>query len=269
MKIAVLGAGRMGSWFIRELSRNHDVVIFDTSRNQTDRIPNVVQLEAYADLAPFHPELLLNAVSLSQTINAFHSALPFLPPDCLLADIASVKGAIPEFYRTCGFRFVSVHPMFGPTFADLDDLARESVLLIKESDPAGLVFFREYFGRRGLRLEEASFEEHDRMMAYSLALPFTSTMVFASCLTDRLVPGTTFKKHLGIARGLLAEDDALLAEVIFNPQALVQIEFITNRLEFLKHIIRQRDTEVAVKFFDQLRARLRLQENVETPGKPR
>jgi prephenate dehydrogenase len=94
------------------------------------------------------------------------------------------------------------------------------------------------------------------MIAYSLALPFISTMVFAACMTDLAVPGTTFKKHLDIAKGLLSENDDLLTEIIFNPQALTQLEHITNRLEFLKHVIRQRDGEEAVKFFNGLRRNL-------------
>ncbi len=30
-------------------------------------------------------------------------------------------------------------------------------------------------------------------------------------------PGTTFKKHMNIAQGLLSEDDFLLSEILFNP----------------------------------------------------
>ena len=31
-------------------------------------------------------------------------------------------------------------------------------------------------------------------------------------------PGTTFKKHMAIAKGLLSEDDYLLQEILFNPR---------------------------------------------------
>ena len=30
-------------------------------------------------------------------------------------------------------------------------------------------------------------------------------------------PGTTFKKHMAIAKGLLSEDDYLFQEILFNP----------------------------------------------------
>jgi len=67
------------------------------------------------------------------------------------------------------------------------------------------------------------------------------------------VPGSTFKKHHEIAKGLLSEDDTLLAEILFNPYSLSQLEEVTNKLEFLKHVIRQRDFDEAEKFFNRLR----------------
>ena len=107
---------------------------------------------------------------------------------------------------------------------------------------------------------EYSFEEHDRMMAYSLTTPFVSSLVFAACVDARAVPGTTFKRHMTIARSLLAEDDHLLAEILFNAHSLQELGKITARLEFLKHIIMARDQEEASRFFSKLR------QNIGTEG---
>jgi prephenate dehydrogenase len=100
---------------------------------------------------------------------------------------------------------------------------------------------------------EYSFEEHDAMMAYSLTLPFVSSMVFASCVNLSAVPGTTFKRHLDVARGLLGEDDYLLSEILFNPNSLPQLEKISGRLNYLWHIIKQKDSGEAARFLDGLR----------------
>lgn len=94
------------------------------------------------------------------------------------------------------------------------------------------------------------------MIAYSLALPFASTLVFAACMDRSAVPGTTFKKHLEIARGLLSEDDFLLGEILFGPHSLEQLDHVTSRLEFLKHVIKDRDVEEAQRFFARLRANI-------------
>ncbi len=257
MKISVLGAGHMGRWLMSELAKDHEVGVYDIDGSRTSGLPLVEVLTEPAGLGSFVPDILINAVSLRNTMDAFAAAAPHLPPWCLLCDVASVKGEIPDYYRSAGFRFTSIHPMFGPTFANVQQLRDENVIIIRESDPQGVRFFRDFFARLGLKITEFSFAEHDRMIAYSLALPFASTMVFAACMERSTVPGTTFKKHLEIARGLLSEDDYLLGEIIFGPHSLEQLDKVTSRLEFLKHVIRGRDYEEAKAFFARLRENIR------------
>jgi len=96
-------------------------------------------------------------------------------------------------------------------------------------------------------------------MSYSLTLPFASSITFAACLTTKVVPGTTFAHHKEIARKVLEEDDFLLAEVLFNPHSIRQLEKICSKLEFLKHIIKARDYEEAEKFLARLRKNLEQQ----------
>lgn len=241
MRIAVLGAGRMGGWLARQLAAGHVVAAHDAAPERARGLDGVAALASPEAVRDFAPELLVNAVNLAGTVAAFRAIDPFLPPGCLLADLASVKTEIPAYYRACGRRFVSVHPMFGPTFGDLGALRGENAILITESAPEGVAVFRALFERLGLRLFELSFEAHDRMMAYSLTTPFTASLVFAACIDQTVVPGTSFARHLKIARGLLGEDDELLAEILFNPQSLQQLADITSRLEFLKQVIRERD----------------------------
>lgn len=51
-------------------------------------------------------------------------------------------------------------------------------------------------------------------MAYSLSIPFVSTFTFAAVMKHQDAPGTTFKRHLKIAQGVLSEDDCLLREIL-------------------------------------------------------
>lgn len=256
MKIAVLGAGHMGVWLIKMLSQDFKVCVFDIDRSRTEKIHSVEVISAYSMLKSFEPDLLINAVSLQNTIEAFESASPYLPDYCIISDVASVKGRIPDYYRRQAFRYASIHPMFGPTFANVDRIEDENVVIIKESDRKGRQFFWNFFSNLKLKIYEYSFDEHDQMIAYSLTLPFASTMVFAACMNNTAVPGTTFKKHLEIAKGLLSEDDYLLCEILFNSYSLPQLDKVTGRLEFLKHVIRGKDFEEAKKFFDCLRGNI-------------
>jgi prephenate dehydrogenase len=246
MRIAVIGAGKMGAWLAGQLSPEHALALYDRDAGRARAVPGVRALERLEELRAFEPELLVNAVPLVATLAAFDEVLPFLPRGCVLADIASVKGDIPAWYEKSGFRFASVHPMFGPTFANLDALRRENAILIRESDPVAIALFRRLFERLGLTLFEYSFAEHDRMMAYSLATPFACTMAFAACIHQRVVPGTTFAKHLAIARGLLSEDDDLVVHILINAQAQEQIGNLAANLETLRRQIEARD-EAGVK----------------------
>lgn len=253
MKIVVLGAGHMGGWLAEMLGRDHRVGVLDIDPRRAERAAGATVLRGVESLRAFQPELLVNAVSLQNTLEAFEAVCPHLPRTCLISDIASVKSRIPRFYEKSAFRFASIHPMFGPTFARADRLTGENLIIIRESDPEGADFFRSFFSGFGLNVFEYTFEQHDRMIAYSLALPFASTMVFAACLDNTAVPGTTFKKHIEIAKGLLSEDDFLLSEILFSSHALSELENVTNKLNFLKHVIQQRDGEEAVRFFGRLR----------------
>ena len=78
-------------------------------------------------------------------------------------------------------------------------------------------------------------------------------MVFAACMKNQKAPGTTFKKHYEIAKGLLSEDDYLLSEIMFNPHTLGKIETINQRLSYLTHIIKAKDFEEMQKFINKLR----------------
>jgi prephenate dehydrogenase len=253
MKLFIMGAGRMGSWLAETLTPFHEVSIFDPRGVRLKEDSKVVRMGDLSEVEALRPEMVINAVSLHHTRQAFEAVLSFLPPDCLLADIASVKTGFQELYRELGKRYVSSHPMFGPTFTGFRNLEGEHAILIRESCKEGKDFFLDFYQGLGLHVQEYSFEEHDETIAYSLSIPFASSMVFAASMKKQAAPGTTFKKHLTIARALLSEDNHLLAEIMFNPNTIRQLERINSQLTYLTHIIRGRDYEEMEKFLDRLR----------------
>ena len=253
MKIVILGMGHMGSWLAGELSKQNELAVFDKDRAKLAGLTDILTLQDLAGIKDFDPEFLINAVSLQNTIPAFDETLKYLSKNCVISDMASIKGTLNDYYAQSGFKFVSVHPMFGPTFANMNELKGESVIVIRESNTEGAAFVRRFFERLGVTIFEYSFTEHDKMMAYSLTLPFISSMAFASCVDRSAVPGTTFAKHMNIARGLLSEDDNLLGEVLFNAYSLPELDRVTAMMEYLKHIIQGKDYEVLGDFLNKLR----------------
>jgi prephenate dehydrogenase len=257
MKIQILGAGKMGSFFADVLSFTHEVAIFDPNPEKLRFTYNCIRMSNPEEIGDFQPELLINAATVQYTIEAFNQTLPFVPEACIISDIASVKTGLKAFYEKTGRLYVSTHPMFGPTFAHLGNLSSENAIIISESSHLGKVFFRDLYSSLKLNIFEYTFDEHDETIAYSLSIPFSSTLVFASVMKHQEAPGTTFKKHMDIARGLLSEDDYLLTEILFNPRTPGQLEQIRRELADLLKIIEARDVEGMKAFLQEIRNKIR------------
>ncbi len=253
MKILILGAGKMGTFLTDCLCIKHEVALFDTNPSRLRFVFNTQRFTQLEEIKAFEPEICINAVTLKYTISAFESVLPFLPTNCILSDIASVKTGIQDFYKQTGMRYVSTHPMFGPTFANLSDLSTQSAIIIAESDHLGKAFFKDFYGSLQLNIFEYTFDEHDETIAYSLSIPFVSSLVFAAVMKHQEAPGTTFKKHLNVARGLLSEDDYLLSEILFNPHTAEQIEAIKTQMTQLQHIVEEKDISKMQQFLTKVR----------------
>ncbi len=252
-----MGAGKMGSFFIDLLSFDHEVAVFEKDARRLRFTYNCQRFTMLDEIQAFKPELVINAVTVKYTIPAFEEVMPYLPDDCILSDISSVKTGLKDFYMSTGRRYVSTHPMFGPTFANLNQLSEENAIIISEGDYMGRIFFRDLYSRLGLNIYEYTFEEHDKTVAYSLSIPFVSTFVFAAVMKHQDAPGTTFKRHMQIARGVLSEDDYLLQEILFNPYTSDQVARIRTELKTLLDIIDRHDAKGMKDYLERIRANVK------------
>jgi prephenate dehydrogenase len=257
MKILVMGAGKMGTWLIESLCLDYEVAAYDTDLNRLKYLFNTQKFVSLDEIAEFNPDMVINAVNLERTIPVFNAVLPYVNEKCILVDITSVKNGLRNYYLKLGRRFVSTHPMFGPTFANIKSLAGQNAIIISESDEEGKAFFRDFFKLFDLNIFEYTFTEHDETIAYSLSIPFASSMVFAACMKKQEAPGTTFKRHYETARGVLSEDDYLLSEILFSPYTHNQIDRINERLNYLKEIISEKSFPKMKHFLDELRENMK------------
>ena len=257
MKILIMGAGKMGSFFIDLLSFDHEVAVYEKDPKRMRFTYNCQRFTKLEEVKGFTPELVINAVTVKNTLSAFCEILPYLSSDCIISDIASVKTGLKAFYEQSGHPYVSSHPMFGPTFANLNQLSEENAIIISEGDRTGRIFFKDLYRRLGLNIYEYTFQEHDETVAYSLSIPFVSTFVFAAVMKHQDAPGTTFKRHMQIAKGVLNEDDYLLQEILFNPYTNGQVAKIREELKLLMDIIEHKDAEAMKAFLARIRGHLK------------
>lgn len=246
----------MGSFFTDVLSFDHECAVYEIDAKRMRFLYNTQRFTSLDEIDAFKPELVINAVTLKYTVSVFQEIIPHLPSDCIISDISSVKTDLRAFYESTGMRYVSTHPMFGPTFANLGALSTENAIVIKEGDYMGRIFFLDLYRRLGLNVHEYTFEEHDEAMAYSLSVPFVSTFVFSAVMKHQDAPGTTFKRHLKIAKGVLSEDDTLLREILFNPRTKNHVEQIRAELKDLIAIIDDKDEDAFAKYLTRIRGNI-------------
>ena len=207
MRILVMGAGKMGSFFIDLLSFDHEVAVFERDPKRMRFTYNCQRFTSYDEIKAFKPELMINAVTLKYTIPVFKEVIPYLPKECI----------------------------------------------ISEGDYMGRIFFKDLYQKLGLNIYEYTFEEHDKTVAYSLSIPFVSTFVFAADMKHQDAPGTTFKRHMRIAKGVLNEDDYLLQEILFNPYTHDQVSQIRTELKELLEIIDNKDADGMKGYLTKIR----------------
>ena len=63
MKILVLGAGKMGSFFIDLLSFDHEVAVFEKDAKRMRFTYNCQRFTTFDEIKDFKPELLINLIS--------------------------------------------------------------------------------------------------------------------------------------------------------------------------------------------------------------
>lgn len=243
----------MGSFFLDLLSFDHETAVYEKDPKRMRFTYNCRRFTTLEEIDDFCPELVINAVTVKYTIPVFDEVMPHLPADCIISDIASVKTGLKDYYEQSGHRYVSTHPMFGPTFANLQQLSEENAIIISEGDYMGRIFFKDLYSKLGLNIYEYTFDEHDRTVAYSLSIPFVSTFVFAAVMKHQDAPGTTFKRHMKIAKGVLSEDDYLLQEILFNPYTGGQVEQIRSELKDLLDIIDSKNPEGMKAYLEKIR----------------
>lgn len=246
----------MGSFFTDVLSFDHECAVYEVDPKRMRFLYNTQRFTSMEEIDEFRPDLVINCVTLKYTLDVFRQIIPHLHKDCIISDISSVKTGFKDFYDSTGMRYVSTHPMFGPTFANLGALSTENAIVISEGDYLGRVFFLDLYRRLGLNVHEYTFDEHDEAMAYSLSVPFVSTFVFSAVMKHQDAPGTTFKRHLKIAKGVLSEDDTLLREILFNPRTKSHVEGIRAELKDLIQIIDNRDEEALNAYLTKIRGNI-------------
>ncbi len=258
-RILIAGAGRMGRWFITLLSNRHEVAVIEPLPERREFSEKVTIIDSYGEIRSFSPSLVINCAGLEITVDLFRELDPFLKGDTVLCDIASLKRGVEEYYRESGRRFVSLHPMFGPTLADMSSLQGYNMLIVNGSDKEYANFFRECFRPAGLAISEVDFNNHDEIMASALSAPMLSSIVFAASLNghESVPGGSSYRSQRELAMRLLDGDSEIMSLLLTNISTVGTIDKMIDSLTTIRGFVDKGDKDSIYRAITELSSSLR------------
>jgi prephenate dehydrogenase len=226
------GTGRMGKWFAKYFQNNgHHVIISSRSSKKAASIAQEIGVDYEIDSyrARNEADIILIASPIEVTTKLIHEISKSMKPGAILFDIASVKGKIIqalEKAEALGIRTVSVHPLFGP---GAQTIQGKKLLIIPVNKSAELLNeISELFQGASIHIINSG-EEHDEMIALTLALPHFLNIAFGKTISKydikklKKFQGTTFTLQLLLSESVLSEDPALYYEIQKQNQVFPKI----------------------------------------------
>ncbi|MGD8543115.1 MAG: bifunctional chorismate mutase/prephenate dehydrogenase [Desulfobacteraceae bacterium] len=170
-------------------------------------------------------DLVLLCVPIDVTGAVARRLGPHLPPQCVLADITSLKAEpLQAMLAAHSGPVLGLHPLFGPTTSSMD----KQIVVVTPGRMAGACqWVIDQFAAWGGILVQATPEEHDQIMGMVQALRHFATFTFGQFLCRKKADlnrslefsSPIYRLELGMVGRLFAQDAELYAEIIFaTPQ---------------------------------------------------
>ena len=120
----------MGNIFTDVLCTQHEVALFDVNPHNLRFVFNTYRLTKYDEIQAFKPELVINAVTLKYTIEAFKAVIPYLPKECILSDIALENNRIVKNFNESTNMCYVQSPDVWTYFCQFGRLSSQSAIII-------------------------------------------------------------------------------------------------------------------------------------------
>jgi prephenate dehydrogenase len=267
MRIAILGAGKMGVWFAKFfLEEGYSVVIADRNKEKLSKLKSELMVET-ADFV----EAVQNAdrVLICVSISAFEAVVKTISPNIregqVVMDICSIKDfPVKAMHKHIKRGLVlGTHPVFGPGSKGVKNKA----FILTPTSSKEKEFaenFKGWLEQKKARVFVMSPEKHDELMSVVLGLPHFLGLVACDALLEQAdypetkkVAGTTYRMLFTLAEATALENPELYASLQLNLPEIAKLEslFIEKAREWLK-LIKQKDPAAITSKMEQLKAKL-------------
>ncbi len=267
MRIAILGAGKMGVWFAKFfLSEGYSVVVADRKKEKLAKLKQELAVET-ADFAEAvgKADRVLICVSISAFEEIVKKISSAVSDGQIIMDICSIKDVPVKTMHTHlkDGLILGMHPVFGPGSTTIENKA--FVLTPTNSqEEAFAKDFKKWLETKKARVFVMDPQKHDQLMSVVLGLPHFLGLVACDTLLEEAnyhetkdVAGTTYRILFTLAEVAALENPELFASLQLTLPELEKIEssFIGKANEWL-NLIRQKDRVAITRKMEQLKAKL-------------
>lgn len=196
-----------------------------------------------------HAGLVIVGSPIDVTVSVIEQ-LSYLPDDCILADITSIKDApLQAMLKVHKGPVVGLHPMFGP---DISSFAKQVIVYCDGRGKEKYQWLIEQMKIWGAHLYNVDSIVHDESMTLIQALRHFTSFVYGSHLKDvnadlkQLLDLSSpiYRLELAMVGRLFAQDPALYADIILSQKNnLVMIkryhQHFSEAIELLEHADRE------------------------------
>jgi prephenate dehydrogenase len=240
LRVAIIGAaGHMGKWLLKHFeSQGYTIVASDPRSDELREVAEASKLIlARSNAAAVKDaDVVIVSVPIGQTADVIEDIAPQMKDNAVLCEISSVKGDLPVVLQKVtehGIRPLCIHPMFGPgagsmrrkiAIIPIVDLAAEDKLVEKLFPECEIIV--------------ADAEEHDKIIALTISLPYFVNMVLASVLAEEDINllerlgGTSFTVQLLLTGSIMSQSSklhtSLHSENTHVPDILQKFQVRTN-----------------------------------------
>jgi prephenate dehydrogenase len=267
MRIAVIGAGKMGVWFAKFFqSKGYAVVLADRKKEKLAKLKELnVDLTADFEKAVQNADQVLLCVSINAFEEVVKAISPALHEGQVVMDICSIKESpIKTMHQYIkGATVLGTHPVFGPG----SNSVKHKAYILTPTNPKEQVFAEQF--KKWLEQEEAHVfimtpKKHDELMSVVLGLPHFLGVVACETLLEqknlpetKKVAGTTYRMLFTLAEATALETPDLYASLQTNLPELDKIEdqFMAKAQEWL-NLIKNKDDKAIVERMERLKKKL-------------
>jgi prephenate dehydrogenase len=264
-RIAVIGAGGMGAWFVHFFkSRGHLVTVSDRNSSKAKRLASKFRTK-YASSnaeAARRSDIIILATPSNVIPKVIKEILPVLHGNALICEISATKSIVMPALRTAekrGVKIASIHPMFGPLAHGIRE--RKIIAIKTGKDTRGYRTIKHLL--QGARFFLTDQDTHDKRVAVTLGLPHFLNMAFATTLSKRRnlaeirrFAGRTFNLQMLLAEAIADEPETTADIQIMNKEFLRVLQDLQRDIRSLARIVNQRDRAKLVARYKRIRKAL-------------